>query len=299
MITALLMMIVGWCLFYGRISTIVLLICCASWGLLIGISRKHKHTQFIANDVYAQTSQLNKVNPMLKFLSVVILMILGIVSKSPLVGGLLVLLMMGLTIVGGGLPWHIYVHLLLLPISFILISGLALLFEVSQTAIGVINIPLGSWWITISHHAQVQTMLIISRALGAVSCLYFLSLSTPMTELIGVLKRLRCPDIIVELMYLIYRYIFIVLSMYYAMRTAAKSRMGYVNYHANIRTTGNLYSNLISRSYRYAAKNFDAMESRCYSNEIRFLEREKPVKAQHMIIAIAMISGILIVFILA
>ncbi len=109
-----------------------------------------------------------------------------------------------------------------------------------------------------------------------------------MSELIGVLRRARCPDVLIGLMYLIYRYIFVLLSMYHTMRSAAKSRLGYVDYRTSIRTTGNLYSNLLARSYRHANRNFDAMESRCFDTEIRFLESEKKVTVVHAATAIGL-----------
>ena len=76
--------------------------------------------------------------------------------------------------------------------------------------------------------AQVRTMLVMARALGAVSALYLLSLSTPMPEIIGVLRKMRCPDVVTELMYLIYRYIFLLFHMHDAMKNSAMSRLGYL-----------------------------------------------------------------------
>jgi cobalt/nickel transport system permease protein len=82
-------------------------------------------------------------------------------------------------------------------------------------------------------------------------------------------------------MYLVYRYIFTLVEMYHTMRDAATSRLGYANFRATLRTTGNLYTCLLGRSYRQANKNFDAMESRCFDKGIRFLEnREKATGVQ-------------------
>jgi cobalt/nickel transport system permease protein len=98
-----------------------------------------------------------------------------------------------------------------------------------------------------------------------------------MSEIIGVLRRIRCPEVLSDLMYLIYRYIFILLSMHYIMKDAAKSRLGFVNYRTSLRTTAMLYSELMSRSFWQAGISFDAMESRCYDGGIRFLDRRANV----------------------
>lgn len=289
MITAILTMTVIWCLFYSRMPTPGLVLLCLVSGIVLTVMGRHRHTQFLTIDVQAQASRLNKVNPLLKFLTVLILMILCVAAKTPLVGLFLMIVVPVLVVCAGRLALSKYIRLLSLPLSFLLLSGLALLFEVSANASGAVHIPVFGVWLCVSAKAQLQTTLVIARALGAVSCLYLLSLTTPMAEIISVLRRLRCPEIIIELMYLIYRYIFILLSMYHTMRNAAKSRLGYINYRTNLRTTGSLYSNLLSRSYRFAGRNFDAMESRCYDTKIHFLESRKPVTVLPVLVAAAVI----------
>lgn len=297
MITGILAMAVIFSLFYGQIDLQLLILLCLAAGIVLARLSHHKHTQFLSIDIYAQVSRMNQMNPMLKFVAILLLMVLCIVSETPVVGMFLVIAMMILVVFVGKMRLHDYVHLLGLPVSFLLISGLALLFEVHTQATGVFHVSIFGVWLCVSRAAQVEAALVIARAFGAVSCLYLLSLTTPMAELIGVLRRLHCPRTIIDLMYLIYRYIFILLTMYHTMKNAAKSRLGYVNYRTNMRTTGNIYSNLVSRSYRMAAQNFDAMESRCYRNEIHFLEQEKPVLAVHMAIMVG-ITAITLVLML-
>lgn len=277
MITTILTMTVVWCLFYGRIPPPALALLCVGIGTALALLGRHRHTQFLTIDVLAQTSRLNKVNPTLKFWTALALMVICVSARSPVVGVFLTVAMLMLAVCIGGLDLHDYVHLLVLPVSFLMISGLALLFEVTPQRTGVLGFPVFGVWLCVGAGAQSHAALVMARALGAVSCLYFLSLTTPMAELIGVLRRMRCPDVLIELMYLIYRYIFILLSMYHTMRDAAASRLGFADSRASVRTTGNLYSNLLSRSYRQASKNFDAMESRCYNTGIRFLENREQV----------------------
>jgi len=106
-----------------------------------------------------------------------------------------------------------------------------------------------------------------------------------MPDIIGVLRRVRCPDIIIDLMYLIYRYIFILLSLHDDMRNAAKSRLGFKDYHTSMRSTGKIYANLLARSYQFASRNFDAMESRCYDTGIRFLISRINVTSMQIVVA--------------
>lgn len=287
MIIAILTVFVVFFLFYERLPMATLILICAGVGVALFLLGRHRHTHILTIDALAQTSRLNQVNPFLKFWTILMLMMLCVSTHSPMVGIFVAVVMLLLIVFIGGLHLRDYVHLLTLPLSFLMISGLALLFEITPQCTGVLGLPLFDFWICISVESQSQTALVMARALGAVSCLYLLSLTTPLPDLIGVLRRMHCPHVAIDLMYLIYRYIFILLALHHTMKEAAASRLGFSDYRTSLHTTGNLYSNLLSRSYCQANKNFDAMESRCYDNGIRFLETKKKIT---LIQAIASLS---------
>lgn len=294
MLTAILVSLVIWCTFYRQVPAPALLGICAGFGACLLWAGKRGHASFrLSIDVFAQTSRLNQVNPTLKLCTVLILMALCVSAQNPVVGSALAVFMLCLTVFVGGLKLRDYIQMLLLPVSFFTLSGFALLFELTAQKTGVLSFPIFSLWLSASESSQLRAALILSRALGAVSCLYFLSLTTPMSSIIGVLRRARCPGIVVSLMYLMYRYIFILLSMHHTMRDAAASRLGFLNYRTSIRTTARLYSGLLANSYRQAGNNFDAMESRCYRGEIRFLERRSNALAAHAATAVILIAATL------
>lgn len=289
MVTGILTMVVVWCLFYGRLPAAVLLLLGGGLGAALSLLGRHGSGQFLTIDILAQTSRLNRVSPLLKFWTALILMALCVSASSSFVGLFLTVFMLILIVCGGGLALHDYIHLLALPLSFLLLGGLALLFEVTVQRTGVLGIPVFGFWLCVSQAAQTRAMLVMAGALGSLSCLYMLSLTTPMSDLIGVLRRIHCPELLIDLMYLIYRYIFILLSMYHAMRDAAASRLGFGDYRTSLRTTGNLYFSLLFRSYRQANRNFDAMESRCFDSGIRFLEDAGKIRGSHVLAAGALI----------
>jgi cobalt/nickel transport system permease protein len=268
MITAALVFVFVWSLFYGRIPQSFLLPLCAGAGIFFVVFRRHSHSQFLSNDVLAQISRLKSVNSMLKFWTLFSLMVISVTSRNPCTGLFLTLTMFMFAVSVSGVSVRHYVQIMVLPVSFLLIGGLALLFEMTSGPTGVLNINVFGLWFSISQKAQLQTALVISRAFGAVSCLRVLSIMTPMPDIIGVLRRARCPDLIIDLMYLIYRYIFILLSLHHEMRSAAESRLGFRDYRTSLRATGRIYANLLARSYGFASRNFDAMESRCYDTGI-------------------------------
>jgi len=289
MITALLSLAFIWCLFYGRLPVPVLAIFGISLALFLYLNNRHKHTEFISIDVVAQFSRLKTVNATLKIITLLALMIVSVALSNAYTGVFLVLAMLVLAVFVGGIKLHEYIQILALPVSFLLIGGLALLFEVRPEAAGVLGFNLFGLWFTVSAEAQLNTALVIARSLGAISCLIVIGMSTPMPEIIAVLRRFRCPELIIDLMYLIYRYIFILLALYHEMNAAAKSRLGLKDYRTSLRTTARVYSNLLARSHHFASQNFDAMESRCFDQGIRFLEQCNNVRAYQVAVSVALL----------
>ena len=264
-------------LFVGTLPTAAVLALCVLAGGALAVFGHHSHGGVLVIDVYARRSRYFAWSPALKTGGCVLLLVLCVASPSPWVPLALALIMAFLTVWGGGIHFHDYLALLSLPAAFLLLSGLALLWDYVPVMDGVAAIPLWNGWLVVTAAAQVRARLVMARALGAMSCLYFLSLSTTMPEILSVLRRAHVPSVMTELAVLIYRYLFVLLSAYETMQDAAASRLGYSTFARSIRTTGAVYGNLLAASFRRAGACFDAMESRCYDGEIRFLEREKPV----------------------
>ena len=68
----------------------------------------------------------------------------------------------------------------------------------------------------------------LARALAAIAAVYFLVLTTPLTEIVGLLRRLRVPALLLELMVLAYRQIHVFSEVAGQMRSAQVSRLGVV-----------------------------------------------------------------------
>ena len=276
MIVAVLAGFVIFSLCAGTLPTAAAAALCVLVGGVLLLFGRHSHGGVLVIDVYARRSRYFAWSPALKTGGCVLLLVLCVASASPWVPLALALIMAFLT-VWGGIRFHDYLALLSLPAAFLLLSALALLWDYAPVMDGVLAVHFWNGWLVVTAAAQARARLVIARALGAVSCLYFLSLSTTMPEILSVLRRAHVPSVMTELAVLIYRYLFVLLSAYETMQDAAASRLGYSTFARSIRTTGAVYGNLLAASFRRAGACFDAMESRCYDGEIRFLEREKPV----------------------
>lgn len=203
------------------------------------------------------------------------LLLLVVSLRFICVGAAVTVLMGGISVLAGGLPLRQYLRLLRIPLVFILLSVAAVIINISDREFAGLCIRLGDVYVGIAGQGPAQAAQLSVTALGAVSCLYFLALSTPVTDILYVLTKLRCPALLLELMLLIYRFIFVLLEMAHELGNAQKSRLGNRNLAVYIRSTGHLMAVLFLLSFQKSSRLYDAMESRCYDGHIRVLYEKK------------------------
>ena len=174
--------------------------------------RVHRETV----DVLARRSRFLTVNPGLKLWCCAALLALCLLARTPWPPLALFFAASALTAAGGVRP-RAYLSLLGAPAAFLLLSGIALLWEYASAPGGVANVPFLGGYFVLRAPAQTAARLVMARALGAVGCLYFLSLSTPVPELLDALRRARVPEVVGDLAVLIYRYIFILFATFRSM----------------------------------------------------------------------------------
>ena len=101
--------------------------------------------------------------------------------------------------------------------------------------------------------------------------MYFLALNTPVTDLTMCLGRLHVPRLLVELMELIYRFIFVLSDTAASIRTAQASRLGYRGVGRSLNSLGLLASQVFLRAWKRADRLYAALESRGYTGSLNTL----------------------------
>lgn len=188
----------------------------------------------------------------------------------------LTFLMMGWWIVcKGGIPFGIYRRLMLVPLCFLIIGVLTIVVNISgDKDIFIFSVTAFGMHIGVSQSGVQSVLNLLFKALGSVSCLYCLSLTTPIVDLLAVLRILKVPKLMVELMGLTYRFIFILLETADTIFTAQHSRSGYSNLSCGYRSLAALASTLFVRSYKSSNELYTALEARGYDGELRVLEEK-------------------------
>lgn len=227
-------------------------------------------------DKIAYSSKLRGKDPCLKAIFAVGTLLLCILTKHFLFSSC-ALVWMGILLkkyVKASL--HIWMHLILIPILFILISTVTILVNISKEPLSGFAVPLGGIYLTASMGAVVDACHLAVTAMASIACLYFLSLTTPMTDFLIVLKTIHCPSLIIELVLLIYRFIFILSDIASSIDTAQKCRLSETNYRVLLRAWSQMLAVLFVLALKRSRALYDAMESRGYDGTISVLsETEK------------------------
>lgn len=233
-------------------------------------------------DKLCYQSGLRYVNAAEKCAYTLLGLVICIVSRSYL-AAMFVFAVNGILTVGiGKIPVSRYIKLLLIPGAFLLAGTLALFIDVGRTPLDAFAIPVGGWYITGSFASIKEGARLCTTAMASVACLYFLALNTTMTDILEVLKKLHLPALIIELMLLIYRFIFVFLETASAIMTAQESRLGNRNFRTRIRSFGGMGAALFVLALKRANALYDAMESRCYDGRIRVLSQERPPRKKEI-----------------
>lgn len=213
----------------------------------------------VSLDKLSYMSAIRMQNPNEKLCFSLSFLFLCIGCNHPLISIFVFLLMSFFTIRIVKVSASVYVKLLLLPFVF--------------TILGVLGVIFSRWGLQVGMQKEAWffSFSLLMKSFATTSCLYFLILSTPVVDVIYSLSCCKLPSLFLELMMIIYRYIFVLLELSYITFVSQESRLGYRDYTRSIHSLGKLVSSLFLSSYQRAGECFSAMEARLYQGEIKVL----------------------------
>lgn len=175
---------------------------------------------------------------------------------------LIVLVMTVATVVGAGIPARDLLAFMAIPAGFLLTSApfLALSLDLND-GIQLAFSPTGA----------ITALEVTLRSLAALSCLALLALTTPVVELVSLLRRLGVPSAIIEIMLLMYRLIFLFMEQALAGQHAQSARQGYSSFGRSLRSLGQLVATLLQRALQRARRLEIGLAARGFEGELRVL----------------------------
>ena len=235
-------------------------------------------------DDYALASPLRHHSNWLKLAIVAFGLLVGVSSPSPVTPIFITLSMGFATVFFGKIPLKFYLKLVLLPLGFAVTGSIVILFFFG-TGCEVFSFEILGYRLVANAGGVEMALLVISRTVSGMSCVFFLALSTPMIELFAVVKRSGIPDSVVELSMLMYRYIFLFLDVAMSIKNAQTIRLGYTNFRRSFYSIAMLASTLFIRSWEQGEKLYIAMDSRCYDGKLTVFEAKRPIRAPEAVLA--------------
>ncbi len=224
-------------------------------------------------DRYAYSNRLRTVDPAQKIGLALSVVALCLTLDRPAVGLLAVGWMWWLATRRAGLPAGLFGALLLAEAFFLLLAGLGIALTVGTTASrGDGRLwDFGPFYAGFTRTSLETAARAVTRAMGAMAATNLLALTTPLVDLLDALRRWRVPVLLIELMNLVYRFVFTLLDRLTQMRIAQESRLGYVSWRRGMASAAILTSQLLVNSYDRSRRLQIALDSRGYSGSLRVL----------------------------
>jgi len=225
-------------------------------------------------DQYAYGNRLRLVDPLHKAVLTGVTLVLCLALNSITVGVLSIVWMFCLAVWVARVPARVFMGVLLAEGAFMALTtvGVAISLTLKDpTGIAQWAWRLGPLWISTSPERIYLAITLVARALGCAAAMNFLSLTTPLVDLIDAGRRLHLPPVLIDIMTIIYRYIFVLLESLERMRTAQESRLGYVNFRRGMSSAALLTTRLFMETYQRSKRLQTALESRGYANDLRVL----------------------------
>jgi cobalt/nickel transport system permease protein len=251
-------------------------------------------------DKYAYINRLKTIHPVEKITLALFLLLITLLMKDKIVSLIIFSLMSTFTIFAAKIPFSYYIKLLLLPSIFLLSGTLTILFSFAKKdailppVFG--SIEFGNWqvFILVSNLNTVISLLFV--VLSSISCLYFLTLTTPVQEILQVLRKLKVPQLLIEITELTYRFIFVFLESALKIYQAQNSRLGYRTFKLWLHSLGLLISSLFTTVFQRAKELTIAMDSRGYAEDILYLDNHYQYSATNWLMIIGLIASIVTVY---
>jgi cobalt/nickel transport system permease protein len=219
-------------------------------------------------DQHAHHNRIRSLDPACKVGLALTVLLLCLVFNKPWVGLAAVGWMFLLAVRLAGLGWRTFGRVVLVEGTFMILTTIGVVLSVSLTDPGDISpwaIRLGPLWLSSSPDSLYQGITLVTRALGAASAMNFLALTTPLVDMLELFRRWHMPVILVDIMVIVYRFIFVLLESLNTMYMAQDSRLGYhTSYWRAMNSAALLGSRLFIDAFQRSQRLQIALEARGY-----------------------------------
>ena len=213
---------------------------------------------------------------------VVAALVLPVWPGSVLVGLAAVVLALG----PARVPARTFGRAVRVPLAFVLVGALTTVVEVGD----------GVGW---APDAAARAGSLVGHAVAGSAAMLLLATTTPMSDLLPALRRLRVPDAVVEVASVTYRMLFVLLTSLSTIREAQAARMGHASVRSSWRSAGVLAAAVLTRSWDRARRLQDGLAGRGMETGLRVLPEVLPSSRRFVAATVTGLAGLVAVSVLA
>jgi cobalt/nickel transport system permease protein len=170
---------------------------------------------------------------------------------------------------------NLFIHPALL--AFVSVAGIVLIYGGSPVWWSWDPLP---WFsLSVTRESLNQGFFVFCRIIGGMSAVFFIALTTPMTDLFGVMRTCRVPDVVIDLAMIIYRTIFILLDQVIQIYHAQVMRLGYSTWRESVQSFATLCGAAFIASWESGEDLIRAMDARCFDGKFAVLGETRPLEA--------------------
>lgn len=253
-------------------------------------------------DKYAYINHLKNIHPVEKMTMALFPLLFTLIVKDTIVALITFAVMSALTIFGAKIPFSYYLKLLLLPGFFLLSGTLSILISFARRDTVIPNIlwsaKFENWQIFITASNVNTVVSLVFVVFSSISCLYFLTLTTPVHDILQVIRKLKVPQLLIEITEITYRFIFVFLETALKIYQAQNSRLGYRTARLWIHSLSMLISSLFISVFQRARELTIAMDSRGYREDMMYIDDHYQYSATNWLVILGIMAGIVTIYIL-
>jgi cobalt/nickel transport system permease protein len=226
----------------------------------------------------AQKNGLREVNTYLKLTAGLGAILLCLLSTSYIAPLFIAVILTGAILFMARVDAKTYAELFIFPFWFAIMSvaGIILIYGGADVFWQWNILPSVS--LSITRESINQGVFVFCRVIGGMSAMIFIALTTPMTDIFIVLRQCRVPEVVIDLMMIIYRTIFILMDQVIQIYQAQVMRLGYTSWKESIHSFSSLCGAAFIASWDSGDDLIRAMDARCYDGKFALLGESRPVE---------------------
>jgi len=226
----------------------------------------------------AQKNGLREVNAYLKLAAGIGAILLCLFSTSYIAPLFIAVILTATILILARVDAKTYSELFIFPLWFAIMSVAGIVLITGGQDIFWRWDILPGFSLSITRESINQGMFVFCRVIGGMSAMCFIALTTPMTDIFIVLRQCRIPEVVIDLMMIIYRSIFILIDQVIQIYQAQVMRLGYSTLKESIHSFASLCGAAFIASWDAGDDLIRAMDARCYDGKFALLGENRPIE---------------------